>query len=77
MDTFTCDNCNKAFPISERGKLHWALNLGALLLLLGTWFPSNLCFDCRAKLTIAGIVGLLIATALAVGILLNVKLDIG
>ena len=69
MDTFTCGNCSKAFPVSERGKVHWVLNLGALLLTLGMWFPSSLCTGCQGKVSVMGAIGLLISTVVIIAVL--------
>jgi hypothetical protein len=69
METFTCGNCSKDFSIAERTKVHWVVNVGAVLITMGMWWPSNLCASCHNKVAAMGVVGLLISTVIVIAVL--------
>jgi hypothetical protein len=69
METFTCGNCSKDFSVSEQTKVHWILNVGALLITMGMWWPSKLCGGCQTKVLAMGAIGLLLATTIAIAVL--------
>lgn len=46
MEKFTCANCEKEFPESERSHISWPVLLGAALLAFCIWPSFLFCRDC-------------------------------
>jgi hypothetical protein len=62
---FTCANCRKEKPESERCSIRWLTNIGFHFMADMPWWPSAVCKHCSRQALLFGITGVVIAAVVA------------
>ena len=62
---FTCANCRKEKPESERCSVRWLTNIGFRFMAGMPWWPSDVCKYCSRQVLLFSMTGVTVAAVIA------------